>query len=190
MLRALLRAGAPRAALGLIVDPEVAQAAHAAGVGAVLRAALGGRSGIPGDAPLQADYRVEELSDGRVRTSGPYYGQGVMDLGPCACLRLAGIRIVVASHKAQMADQAMFRFIGIEPRDEPILVVKSSVHFRADFEQISSEILVCLSPGSMPMDPRLLHWTNLAEGIRLGPMGPPFAKAGARPMDRETAPSA
>jgi microcystin degradation protein MlrC len=174
MLRALLRAGVDRAAIGLIVDPETANAAHQAGVGSTLRTALGGRSGIPDDAPLEAPYRVECLSDGKVQTSGPYYGKSLMDLGPSARLCLEGIRIVVVSHKAQMADQAMFRFVGIEPRDQAILVVKSSVHFRADFEQIAGDILVCLAPGSMPMDPNGLPWTNLAEGIRLGPNGPAF----------------
>src|ERR1700687_1688186 len=49
-LRALVRNGATKAAIGVIVDPESAQAAHAAGPGAVIRLALGGKSGILGDA--------------------------------------------------------------------------------------------------------------------------------------------
>ena len=176
ILRALLRADVDRTAVGLIVDPEAASAAHRAGIGATLRIGLGGRLGIDGDAPLEAAYLVESLSDGRVATSGPYYGHGVMELGPCACLRLGGIRIVVSSRKAQMADRAMFRFVGIEPRDQAILVVKSSVHFRADFEPIAGEILICTAPGSMPMDPSRLPWTSLSRGIRLRPNGPAFAR--------------
>jgi microcystin degradation protein MlrC len=159
-----------------MVDPEAAAAAHRAGMATTLHLALGGRSGVPGDAPLEAEYVVEMLSDGCLRTSGPYYGHGLMELGPCACLRVGGVRIVVSSRKAQMADQAMFRFVGIEPREEAILVVKSSVHFRADFEPIADDILVCLAPGSMPMDPGLLPWTNLADGVRLRPSGPPFRR--------------
>ena len=87
---------------------------------------------------------------------------------------------MVSSRKAQMADQAMFRFVGIEPRDEAILVVKSSVHFRADFEAIAGDILVCLAPGSMPMDPSALPWTNLSEGVRIRPNGQPFKRAEQR----------
>ncbi len=181
MLRALLRGGVERAALGLIVDPRAAAAAHSAGTGATLRIGLGGRSGVAGDAPLEADYVVEALSDGRLCTSGPYYGDGVMELGRCACLRLEGVQVVVSSRKAQMADQAMFRFVGIEPRQEPILVVKSSVHFRADFEQTAGDILVCLAPGSMPMDPSVLPWTNLTDGVRLRPNGPVFRRSGTCP---------
>ena len=49
MLRALVRNGATRAAIGVILDPESARAAHAAGQGATVTLALGGKSGIPGD---------------------------------------------------------------------------------------------------------------------------------------------
>src|ERR1700716_658996 len=54
MLRALGRNGATKAAIGVIVDPVSAKAAHAAGRGATIRVALGGKSGIPGDAPFEA----------------------------------------------------------------------------------------------------------------------------------------
>jgi microcystin degradation protein MlrC len=74
-----------------------------------------------------------------------------------------------------MADQEMFRFVGIEPLEQQILVVKSSVHFRAHFAPIASEILLCRSPGAMPADPAELFWTRLAAGVRTRPNGPPFA---------------
>src|ERR1700755_261623 len=64
MLRALVRNGAARAATGVIYDPESASAAHAAGEGATVRLALGGKSGIVGDAPYQESFVVEKLSDG------------------------------------------------------------------------------------------------------------------------------
>src|SRR6201747_1968998 len=51
MLRALVRNNATRAATGVIYDPQSAKAAHQAGVGASVTLALGGQSGIPGDAP-------------------------------------------------------------------------------------------------------------------------------------------
>ena len=46
MLRALVRNNAQRAATGVIYDPASAQTAHAAGVGATVTLALGGKSGI------------------------------------------------------------------------------------------------------------------------------------------------
>jgi len=175
MLRALVRNKAQRAATGAIYDPDSAKAAHAAGEGASVTLPLGGKSGIPGDAPYEATFVVEKLSDGRFKAPGPYYGGRDMDMGPSACLRIDDVRVVVSSHKAQLADQAMYRYVGIEPTEQAILVNKSSVHFRADFEPIAETLLICAAPGAMPADTASLPWTRLRPGIRIKPNGPPFA---------------
>src|SRR6202158_2427745 len=124
MLRALVRNGATKAAIGVIVDPCSARAAHVAGVGATVTLALGGKSGIPGDEAFEQTFVVEQLSDGRFIAPGPYFGGSKMNLGPSACLRTGDIRVVVGSRKAQLADQAMFRYVGIEPTERTILVNK------------------------------------------------------------------
>src|ERR1700733_14561929 len=146
MLRALVRNHATRAAIGVIYDPLSAKAAHAAGVGATVALALGGKSGIAGDAPYQESFIVEKLSNGQFVAPGPYYGGRDLDMGPSACLRIGDVRVVVSSHKAQLADQSMYRYVGIEPTEQSILVNKSSVHFRADFEPIAEKLLICAAP--------------------------------------------
>jgi microcystin degradation protein MlrC len=174
MLRALIRNNATKAAIGVINDPDAAKAAHAAGVGATVTLALGGKSGIPGDAPYTGTFIVEKLSDGKFVAPGPYFGGRDMDMGPSAALRIGDIRVVVGSHKAQLADQSMYRYVGIEPTEQSILVNKSSVHFRADFEPIAERLLICAAPGSMPVDTAALPWTRLRPGIRIRPNGPAF----------------
>jgi microcystin degradation protein MlrC len=174
MLRALVRNKATKAAIGVIYDPASARAAHAAGVGATITLALGGKSGIPGDAPYKETFIVETLSDGQFVAPGPYFGGRDMDMGPSACLRIADVRVVVSSHKAQLADQSMYRYVGIEPTEQSILVNKSSVHFRADFEPIAEKLLICAAPGAMPADTAALPWTRLRPGIRIKPNGPAF----------------
>ncbi len=175
MLRALVRNGAKRAATGVIYDPQSAKAAHEAGVGATVTLALGGKSGISGDAPYKETFVVEKLSDGNFIAPGPYYGGRQMTMGPSTCLRIGDISVVVASHKAQLADQAMYRYVGIEPTEQAILVNKSSVHFRADFEPIAEKLLICAAPGAMPADTASLPWKRLRPGIRIKPNGPAFA---------------
>ena len=177
MLRALVRNNAQRAATGVIYDPQSARAAHRAGEGATVTLALGGKSGIPGDAPFKEAFVVEKLSDGRFIAPGPYFGGRLMEMGPSACLRIGDVRAVVASQKAQLADQAMYRYAGIEPTEQKILVNKSSVHFRADFEPIAEKLLICAAPGAMPADPASLPWTRLRPGIRMKPNGPAFIHA-------------
>jgi len=179
MLGALVRNNARRAATGVICDPQSAKAAHAAGVGATVTLALGGKSGIPGDAPYKETFFVERLSDGKFVAPGPYYGGRDMEMGPSAALRIGDVRVVVSSHKAQLADQSMYRYVGIEPTEQAILVNKSSVHFRADFEPIAEKLLICAAPGAMPADTASLPWTRLRPGIRLKPNGPAFVPATA-----------
>jgi len=180
MLRALVENRADGAALGLMVDPAAAEIAHRAGVGAEVNLTLGGHSGVEGDVPFEALYTVEQLHPGRFDATGPFYKGAEFNLGPSARVRIGGTRVVLACNKVQMADQAMYRFVGIEPTEAKILVNKSSVHFRADFAPIAEEILVCAAPGPMIADPANLPWRRLRAGMRLHPLGPVWAGGTAR----------
>jgi len=177
MLRALLDCGARNAVIGVLIDPASAAKAHAAGQGATLALALGGKSGLAGDAPLEAEFLVDCLSDGVAHAQGPYYRGYTLQLGPTACLRIGDVRVVVGSHKVQTADRAMFQICGIEPQQQDIVVVKSAVHFRADFAPLAREIIVATAPGHMPMRLDELPWRRLAKGMRIGPCGAPFQPA-------------
>ena len=85
-----------------------------------------------------------------------------MQLGPSACVEVQGIRVLLASAKAQMLDLDLYRFLGVEPTQMKLLVNKSSVHFRAAFGPIASSILVAKSPGPMAADPGDLPWQKLS----------------------------
>ncbi len=176
MLRALVACGAQGAAIGLIVDPAAAVAAHAAGAGAEITIGLGGHSRVPGDAPFEATYRVEQLSDGYCRYDGPMMHGKESHLGPSARLSLGGVQIVVSSHKDQMLDRNLYRMADVEPEKMKILVNKSSVHFRADFQPIAEAVLVAKAPGPLLADPADYPWQRLAPGMRLRPLGPAFKK--------------
>lgn len=174
MLAALVRNKAEGASLGILFDADAAKAAHAAGEGAEITLALGGRSGIPGDAPFEGRFKVARLGDGKFLCTGPNLGGRRMDLGPMALLQIGGITIVTASKRAQAADQEMFRHLGVEPAAQKILVLKSSVHFRAHFQPIAEQVLVALAPGGHISDPRKYPYQKLRPGIRLAPLGPPW----------------
>lgn len=177
LLAALVRKNAQGAALAILCDAEAASAAHAAGEGAEIAVPLGAKSGLPGHEPLHATYRVECLGDGRFTGTGPFYKGVRADLGPMALLSLGGVRIIVASRKLQAADQAIFRHLGVEPAEQKILALKSSVHFRADFAPIAEEILVVKAPGPNALDYSELTYRRLRPGVRLMPMGAAFGGA-------------
>jgi microcystin degradation protein MlrC len=81
---------------------------------------------------------------------------------------------VVSTHKDQMLDRNLYRMAGVDPEAMKILVNKSSVHFRADFQPIAEAVLVAKAPGPLLSDPAEYPWTRLRPGIRLRPLGPAF----------------
>ncbi len=172
LLAALVAQKAEGAVLGVLADGESAARAHALGAGASGRFSLGAKSGIPGHAPYETDARVRALGDGRFTCTGPFSLGSRMNLGPMALLEVEGVLVAVSSRKTQAADQEMFRHLGLEPVEAPILALKSSVHFRADFAPIASEILVVASPGPNPVDHLALEYKRLRPGVRLVPGGP------------------
>jgi microcystin degradation protein MlrC len=172
LLRALIAHRAPRAALGLFCDPQAANIAHQAGTGASVELTLGAASGDP----FAGRFVVESLSTGRCHCDGPMLKGATVELGPTACLRIDDVRIVVTSTRAQMMDRAFYRVAGIVPEEMRILVNKSSVHFRADFEPIAQAVLVAKSDGHMAADPADLAWTALRDGMRVSPGGRAFHK--------------
>ena len=174
LLEELVLQRAEGAALAILCDPAAAAAAHAAGEGAEITIALGAKSGLPGHAPMEGTFRIERLGDGRFTGTGPFYKGARMELGPMALLMIGGVRVVVGSRKIQAADQAIFRHLGVEPAEQKILALKSSVHFRADFQPIAEDILVVKAPGPNALDYTELTYRNLRPGQRLMPMGPAF----------------
>ena len=170
----LVRQNADNAVVGVLCDAEAATAAHASGAGSDITVGLGGKSGLPGHLPYHACYRVEALGDGNFQSTGIYFAGGRMELGPMALLRHNGVRVVVSTRADQAADQAMFTHLGIDPASASILALKSSVHYRADFQPIAAEILEVVAPAPNVADNRGLDYKNLRPGMRIMPGGPIF----------------
>jgi microcystin degradation protein MlrC len=177
MLHALLAQGAGKrfpgqVALGLMFDAAAARAAHEAGIGAELELALG--TAVPtfsgtSDAPLRGRFKVLALADGTCTLKGPMMRGLTVRLGPSACLEIEGVRIAVVSGKKQLLDRELMRMVGIHAEQMRIVVVKSSVHFRADFQPIAAQVLVGKAAGPMAADPGDLPWQRLGAGMRARP---------------------
>jgi len=166
VLSAMLALGVKNAALGVLCDAEAARAAHQAGVDAEITIDLGARHSLPGQEPVKATFKVTALSNGRFIGTGPYYKNADMDLGLMAVLSINDIDIVVSSKTVQAADQTMFRHIGIDPTQKSILVLKSSVHFRADFAGIAEDILIVEAPGLNIANIKTLSYKHLRKGVK------------------------
>jgi microcystin degradation protein MlrC len=166
LLAELIRQGAREAVLAPLNDAEAAALCHKAGEGGELALKLGGKSD---GAPLDVVARVLRLTDGRFTCTGPMAAGNVAELGPSALIAVGGVRVLVVSRKMQGYDQAMLRHVGIEPARQKIVALKSSVHFRADFQPIAERVLVVAAPGPVVADPATLPFARLRPGLRLRP---------------------
>ena len=166
LLAELVRQQATGAVLCLINDADSVATCAAAGEGGHVSLSLGGKSdGMPFDCRA----RVLKLTDGRFTLTGPMGAGNPGNLGPCALIEIDGVRVMVVSHKVQALDQAILRHVGVEPAECPILVLKSSVHFRADFAPIAERIIVGIAPGPVVADPAILNFRYVRPEVRRRP---------------------
>lgn len=172
-LAALIDAGLPGAVVGVVYDPETAAQAHAAGIGSTIRVRLGGKTDDKHGRPIEADAYVRGLCDGRFVHRGPM-SRGVEDtLGPTATLLIGGVEVVVSSVRRQCLDAEMLRIAGVEPSNRRLIVLKSAVHFRADFGPMAAAIFDGDTPGVHRPDFSCFEYRNLRRPLY--------------PLDREAA---
>jgi microcystin degradation protein MlrC len=122
IVAALREAGYQGRVLAQIVDPAAAAAAHAAGVGAVIRVTLGGAIDPKRFTPMPVEARVKLLSDGRARLETM---KTPLDAGPTAVLTFDNFTLVVLSKSIALFDRAMYYANGCNPTDFDLIVVKS-----------------------------------------------------------------
>lgn len=144
LLAALLEAGAGGGAFAPVIDPEAAAFLHRHRVGETVTLALGGKvDSTFGGGPLTLTGEIILLSDGTYTGDGPILGGITHTFGPTAVFRTGGIDVLVVTLPGQMLDLQQVKAFGIEPSTLRYLVVKSMQHFRAAFEPIAAQVIVC-----------------------------------------------
>jgi microcystin degradation protein MlrC len=144
LLRALLEAGVNNACFAPMVDGAVVQALQTAVVGKPVQLMLGGKTDPGfGGGPLAVEAELVSLSDGLFTGDGPMIHGLHGSFGPCAVIRVGGIEILVVTIPRQILDLQQFKAFGLDPQKKHVVAVKSMHHFRAAFEPISGQIIVC-----------------------------------------------
>ena len=146
LLKAMLDAGIENACFGFLVDPEVAEQAHWAGVGSEITVHLGGKyDDLHGDT-LVLDVYVKALHDGKCVMTTLAKGSRI-NYGKLARLTIDDFDIIVASNRSQTFDTEPFIAVGVDVMKKRYVALKSSNHFRAGFEPIAGTIITADPPG-------------------------------------------
>jgi len=165
VLRELIANGASSAVVPYLWDPAAAQAAIAAGEGAEIRLAVGGRSSTAAGGPVEIRARVLFAGPKVFTGTGPMRRGRTIDLGPCALLDAGGIVISVISNSTTAIDLDALTQFRLDPADFAIIVLRSKTHFRAVFEPIASRIVIVETPDWGRADLRSLPYRHVPSGI-------------------------
>lgn len=153
---------------GLLYDPDAAAMAHQVGVGNYFLLSLGGKLCLlEQNLPVTGSFKVISLSEGSFIAKGPFYYNVQMDLGLMALIEIGGIHIVICSKKCQAADQEMFLHLGISWSNYSVVVLKSSIHYKAHFEELLYKDIVIEAPGFNVADLKKLTYRKKPNYIKV-----------------------
>ena len=161
ILKGLLAADYPGAALIPIVDAAAVQVAAEAGEGEDVEVSLGGTLDAGRFQPLAVTARVKSLHDGQF-----VYENGTAgDAGQVAVLQVGRIDILVMTRSVYVVGRQVFTSHGLDPRDYDLVVVKSPNGFRTYYEEIASAIVPIDVPGSTSANLKSLPFENCPRPI-------------------------
>lgn len=169
-LKALMARDARNTLMAMHHEPEIAFQAAAAGVGKTIGVTFSAGGGGPGEEPVTTKAEVIAVSDGNFIGTGPMVGGQPIKLGPSAWLRVGGIDIVAISIRQQPLCVATCTHLGIDISRYDVIVLKSSVHFRGDWQPYADSVVVGASPGASLDDPGAIPFQRLRPNVRRRPM--------------------
>lgn len=143
-----------------IVDPQVAQQAHTAGVGSTIDVEVGGKSAAVQGPPVRMQAKVMAISNGDFTYDGPMYAGLTGNMGCSAWLKQGGVSVVVVTKAEQPLGPAFAKTLGIDCRAMKYIGVKSAAHFRASFEPFAGTIINVDAQAIQTHDFKLLRFKN------------------------------
>ena len=137
------------ALIGIIHDPALAAEAFQLGVGANFEARFNRNGSDEFSHPFNAPAAVVATTNNPIRGRRGIYANNTLEIGPSAALRLAGLTVVVVSHRYQCADPVFFEAFGLHIPAARVVVVKSRGHFRGGFDEFfrHDQIIEVDAPG-------------------------------------------
>ena len=140
VLAELLRVDARDALVAGLADAAAVQRCHAAGVGATVRVALGGKLDTVNGGPLPVEATVLHAAPGLAR------------------LRCGGVEVIVAADRRAFTTVAGIAAAGADVRAYKIVVVKQGYLF-PELRGVAARSILALTPGFTDLDlPRLPFW--------------------------------
>ena len=115
--------------------------------------------------PWRITGRVKIISDGEFRYKGRAYTGRLVKMGKCVVLTTGKISLLIAERSGPTTDPELYRSHGIEPKDMKLVLVKSPLGARLEYEPISKVFISVTSPGCCSPDLRTLPFERMPHPI-------------------------
>jgi len=152
-----------------IFDPQAVQQCIAAGIGATLTLAIGGKLKMPmcpePSEPLQVMGRVKTIFDGKYRAKGPMAAGTQQDMGHAVVLDTGRVEIVLFSRHVEPFDVNTLLSLGIDPMQKRYVMLKSRIHWRAGMSHLAKAVVECAGVGVCTSDYGQHHFERLRRPI-------------------------
>lgn len=137
-----------------LADADAARRAIAAGVGAKVRLAMGGRSGPLHGEPLEAEVTVVTTHDGTFRETSPRHGGRMhFDMGPTAVVRTdGGLTVQLTSRRVMPSSLGQLTCCGLDPAAFDVITAKGVVAPLAAYDPVCPNHLRVNTPGVTTAD--------------------------------------
>lgn len=165
VLERLLALGVRERCLVTVVDAPAVARAIAAGIGADVTTTVGGTLDPRYNRAVPIKGRVRILSDGRFISSDKKTLGVEFQMGRAAVIEAGRISVLTTERPAFTFDPALYRSVGLEPRDAKIVVVKSPLQFRDGYGPFARACWVVDTPGPSTARVERLEWRHRARPL-------------------------
>ena len=131
---------------------DAVEEAIRAGVGSTVTLRVGGKLDPDYATPVRVTGKVKLISDGEFRYKGRVYTGRLVKMGRAVVLSIGRIRLLISQQPVPTTDPELYRSHGIEPRDMKLVLVKSPLGMRTEYEPIARSIIIVNSPGCCSPD--------------------------------------
>jgi len=159
VLEAALAQGLRAIATSPICDPEAVARLWSAGLGAQVEVEVGNKVPQPllgrSRSPVRFEGRVRRLHDGEIPMPHSIYGAYHQSLGRTAVLETAAATLVISERRNEPCDAKLFFDLGIDPRAQRFLIIKSRMHCIPIFMPLAKGLVQCDSDLGGPTSSKL-----------------------------------
>lgn len=159
LLQALIDEEFQENAYVTIVDPKVVNQIHSKTIGATVQAEVGHTLDDRWGTPVEIKGTLYYKSDGKF----PLQQTGVIEsMGKTVVIRSNNLYVVVCENPFAHLDPNSYKSVKLNPADAKIIGVKSTLHFRAFYKDISSEIILLDTLGVSNGNFKNINWEKLS----------------------------